>query len=351
VAMDKWSSSDKIEGRLGVVTVLRRNTRFLVLVLLLSITISTICYFVVPRKYVSTATILPSPSRSQGIKLGSGSIGGIGLLLGLTDNSLTLNLYPEVLRSRKVGLDILKREYEFEVEGKRRKMTLMEYIGKKNEDVALAYLNKHIASFWIDRNASSLVIRAVTSSPELSSKIVDAYVERLEMFNKLERVSSARDIYRFIREKFSRCGNELKKAELELKKFRERNREYAFSASPELQIKHRRLLREVELKRALYIELGKELKKAQVKMEKDTPVLNVLDRGEPAQKPYWPVASRFIPGLSLVGLILGIVWVVCVEYFRRLREGETRNAVNELLRELKEDLNLLGKVQRTWPVH
>ena len=341
----------KSENGQGAVAIFRRNIRFLLLLILFSVAVSTICYFIVPRKYVSTATILPSAPRSQGIKLSSGSIGGIGLLFGLADNNLSLNLYPEVLRSRKIGLDILNKEYEFHVDGKKKKMTLMKYIGKKNEDVALAYLNKRIASFWIDGNAKTLVVRAVTASAELSSQIVNAYLERLEHFNRLERASSARDIYEFVNKKFNLCREELKRAELELKRFRERNREYAFSASPELQIKHRRLLREVELKRALYIELGKELKKAQVEMEKDTPVLNILDRPEPSQKPYWPVASRFIPGLSLVGLILGIVWLIFVEYIRRLREGEAKEAVEELLKELKGDLNLLGKVQKTWAVH
>jgi len=334
--------------RVGFLSFLNRNFTLIVYVAITALVLSLLCYAVVPRRYSSYVTILPSSPERRGLDAVQGGMLGVSLLLNLSDDSSSLlALYPEILRSRKIGMDILKKKYRVETKDGSIDMTLMDYIGKKNEDAALLFLNSRIASFWIDNNSKTFVIKVTTDDPELSSQIAAAYLERLEHFNRMERRSTSRDVYEFVKGRFEECGTELAAAEKRLKEFREKHREFAFSASPELQMEHRRLIREVELKQALYVELGKELKSAEIEMEKDTPVLNVLDIGEPSIKPEWPVASRFIPGVTAVGLIIGLLLLFLVDTLKRYREGEVKEAVDELLRGIREDVKLLSNGVRT----
>ncbi len=330
-----------------VAYLLRKNSSFILCVVIVSLAVAVICFLTLPRRYSSYVTILPSSPDRRGFDAVGGGMLGVNLLFDLSDDSSMLALYPEILRSRRVGLDILKRKYSIMADGGQVKLTLMDYIGKKNEDAALAYLNKRIASFWIDNSSKTFVIKVTTDDPELSSQIANAYVERLELFNRMERRSTSRDVYEFVKARFDECGDELKNAETALKDFRAKHREFAFSSSPELQTQHRRLIREVELKQALYIELGKELKKAEIEMEKDTPILNVLDKGEPAAKPEWPVALRFIPAVTLIGLMVGLIWLFLADVLWHARDKEVREAVEELLKGLKTDVKLFSPGVRT----
>lgn len=341
---------EKERGKIGMeyhyrfLHLLKSNISFLIYLLAVSLSAAVLCYTFLPRRYSSYVTILPSPPDRHGFdSVRSGPI-GISLLLDLSDDSSMLALYPEILRSRRIGLDILRREYSVLRKGRRVKLSLMDYIGKRNEDAALAYLNSRLASFWIDHNSKTFVIRVTTDDPGLSAQIANAYVERLELFNRMERKSTSREVYNFIKERFSECAAKLRQAELELRDFRSRHREFAISSSPELQIEHLRLMREVELNNALYIELGKELKNAELEMEKDTPVLNVLDRAQPQAKPDWPVASHFIPAVTAIGVMIGLIWLFLADSIERTRESEVKGAIEELLKELKEDVKLFSLV-------
>ena len=68
---------------------------------------------------------------------------------------------------------------------------------------------------------------------------------------------------------------ELRKAEEELKRFRERNR--VIQQSPELQMEYGRLQRQVTLKQEVYTTLQTEREMAEIELVKETPVINVLD--------------------------------------------------------------------------
>lgn len=321
----------------GSISFLRENRAAVLWILLVSFLITITAFFVVPRRYASTATILPSMPDSHGLIDEDNSLLGLGLNAGIAENTDPLTLYPEILRSRLIGLDVLKKKYRFHADGKVVERTLREYLGKRNDDAALAYLNSAVASFWVIPKAQTLALRITTGNPELSAEIANAYIERLERYNLNERRTISKEVYSFIEKKLAASREELSEAENALKKFRERNREYAFSSDPVIQMEHRRLMRRVQLKSALYLELAKQLKKAALEVEKNTPILNVLDRGIRSSRPVWPRPLEFIVSFTLLGFFVGLLCLYLVLKYRKWRMSEAGRVIDALLDELRSD--------------
>ncbi len=318
--------------------VLKRGKYFLALTAFISLLLSLVVLSTLDKRYTSVATVLPSNSTSPDLNPGGGQFSGIGFLMGINNSRDNLPLYPVILRSRRVSRDIIKRQYTFDRNGETVDRTLMEYLGATSEDAAIFKLRSRVAAFKMDRESNTLVIRVVTGNPELSAQVGRAYIDRLEQFNRNDHRSNSEKVYHFIQKKVEENRAALNLAEEKLRLFRERNRNFNISTSPELQMKHRRLLRRVEVERALFIEFGKQLKKATVDMKRDTPVLNVLDSGAIPSRPSWPNPALFILAFMLAGVMGGTIFLIIRESFRRWREGNDSRMVEELIGELKGDL-------------
>jgi uncharacterized protein involved in exopolysaccharide biosynthesis len=71
----------------------------------------------------------------------------------------------------------------------------------------------------------------------------------------------------------------LKKSEVVLKEFREKNRKVA--DSPQLMMEQERLARDVQINSTVFIELKKQLEVAKIEEIKNIPIINVLDVARP----------------------------------------------------------------------
>ena len=154
----------------------------------------------------------------------------------------------------------------------------------------------------------------------------------------MERRSSSKEVYDFIEGKLADCRLKMRAAEENLRAFREKNRNYSSSTEPGMQKDHRRLIRRVELEKALCLELGKQLKQAAIDVERDTPILNVLDHAVVPEKPSWPKPALFLSSITTAGVLLGLIYLAAVESFALWRAGNDRETVDKLLAELKNDI-------------
>lgn len=298
------------------------------------------------RRYTSFATILPSSRGFSGVDIADPSIEELGLYLHMSTRRSLLPLYPDILGSRLIGLDILKQCYTYTEKGKRVSRTLQEHLGVGNDHAALIVLGNRVARFWADRSTNTLVLEVTTDNPELSAGVVNAYIARLEEFNSRDRASTAREVCRFVSEKFESCRKELLAAEEKLKLFRDTNRNFDMSTDPRMLMEHRRLERTVELEQVLFFELGKQLRRAGIDAERDIPILNVLDYGCPPGKPSWPKPVQLLITFACAGLGIGVLILVAVESFRRWRTGGNRETVDNLLDEIRRDLRSVPLVRR-----
>lgn len=318
--------------------VLKRGKYFLALMAIFSFSAALVSLVLAEKRYTATATVLPSASSgAPELAFTSRNLSDIGLMLSLQDSGNLLPLYPDILRSRLVARDILRKNFTFHENGNDVTRTLKDHFGMENEDAALIALSKAV-SFRVDTESKTLVLQATMNNAELSARVINAYISRLERFNRMERRSCAKEVYDFIEGKLADCRLEMREAEESLMAFREKNRNYDSSTEPDLQKDHRRLIRRVELEKALCLELGKQLKQAVVDVERDTPILNVLDYAGVPERPSWPKPALFLSSITTAGLLLGLIYLGAVESFGMWRAGNDRETVDKLLSELKKDI-------------
>ncbi|MBN2070007.1 MAG: hypothetical protein JW814_01015 [Candidatus Krumholzibacteriota bacterium] len=331
---DKWNNSvagvfrDALSG----------GKYFLLLTAIVSFLASLTVFFISEKRYSSTASILPSSSEIADGGITEESFADLGALIGIKQSGTEMILYPDILRSRTISLDILKESYTFSEDGREVTRSLQEHLGIESDEAAQIILNSRVSSFWIDKSAMALVIRVTTDNPVLSAAVVNAYIDRLERYNREQRRSLSREVHAFVGKKLESSRDELLRADEVLRDFREINRDYAISTEPGLLMQMRRLERRVRIGQALYFELSRQYEKAAFEMNRDTPTLNILDRGTVPAAPSWPDPFQIILSITLAGIFAGIFFLAAREGLRRWVSGRDRDEVRALLAQISADI-------------
>jgi uncharacterized protein involved in exopolysaccharide biosynthesis len=276
-------------------------------VIVTSAMLVTLVYcLLLPNKYTSVATILPSGSGddlSSLQDLAGASLAelGLGTLMQASENSSVI--FPKVLTSRMLSEQILKEQVNFVHDGESKSLTLAEYIDAPNIDLAIRDLSQ-LVRVDLDRRTGYITLAVTTEFPELSSGVVKNYLKLLDDYNINHRQSKARENEKFIEKRVAEASVELVLAENELEEFREMNRNYISSSDPELQKELTRLDRDVTVKETIYLTLVKKHELARLEAAKDVPIVQVLDNGATPQIKSSPKRS-----LYLVAALFGSVFM------------------------------------------
>lgn len=245
-----------------------------------------------PDKFRSNAVILPDRS-SRSVKglMGLSSLSGLSGLLGaggLSDGA-DAN-YPDILLSRWVCEQLLRKEYTFKVRSWRfgswqeRRATLQSYLGEANLDRALEAL---LRIYRAEKSQKTYVItmNVETSSPELSQGVALEAIRLLERFMDTGVQSRGEVKAKFISDRLDEARKEYLEAEQELHQFMLQNRNYAVSTDPGIQLKGRRLTELLRIKGEQVATLMVNREQALMEAKDDTPVVSVLDHPNlPVQK-------------------------------------------------------------------
>ena len=145
-------------------------------------------------------------------------------------------------------------------------------------DVAITKLTDQI--LVQEEESGLIVITVLMEEPQLSADIanyISIYIKEYVSKITLSYSSTHRE---FIEERLQYSKDELSNSEEELKEFSEKN---PFVVdTPELQLQRGRLLRNMEVNQQVYITLRQQYEMARINELKETPVINILDFGEPA---------------------------------------------------------------------
>lgn len=258
----------------------------------------------VPNKYTATATILPTMSDfSTGGKLsmveGLPDLGSMGI--SIRDRSPSI-LYPEILKSRLLGENVLRKNYSITNKGKTITFDLYKYFKTDNPDIAYKSLQK-ITAIDYNKKTGIVSISVTTKDSQLSAQIANHYVWRLDEFNKYQRKTGAGLNCEFIKKRMADTEKQLKQAEENLKLFREKNLNYYRSTDPELLMVHDRLFREVKVKTEVYLTLAQQYELAVIQEKKELPVIQVLDTAKPPSLKSGPARAK----TTFLGLLVGIL--------------------------------------------
>jgi len=264
-----------------------------------------------PNRYESTASILPSqsPDKLQQLR----DVAGISLSSPSEEGSS--ELYPVILRSRLIKDDVLAKEYAFTANDETKAITFPEYFDQTNRDKLYAALD-NITTVSFDKKTGVVSLGVETRHPELSQLTLQQYIVALETYNLHSRKSKARENEKYLARELALLKSELLQSQDSLRAFQEQNRTWNENAHPWVLSELARLKRDLAVKDQSFLFLSQEYESAKLKAQMDIPIVQILDEPSlPIQKsgPY----RLFI--LIVVGVTTALIiipMIVIAESFR-----------------------------------
>jgi uncharacterized protein involved in exopolysaccharide biosynthesis len=226
-----------------------------------------------------------------------------GFALPAVGSSQSPEFYAELLRSREMLDSVAFARYTYVNKGQRRAGTLADVYETVREDSNLTRMKtttklSKAMSVDVVRQTNMVRLSVRARYPDLAVEIVDRALAEVNAFNLKRRRSQAAEERRFVESRMAAASDELARAEDRVRDFLAANRSYQ---APALQLEHSRLLRDVDLRQAVYTQLAQSFEQAKIDEVRDTPVITVVDH--PAAEPN----PRGIVVKLVVGFILGLM--------------------------------------------
>jgi uncharacterized protein involved in exopolysaccharide biosynthesis len=261
--------------------------------------------FLIPVYYKATATLLPETEGSKTSALGQ--LAGVAQLAGVSiPGTEVARLYPTIVTSETVLKAVIERK--FSTRRSQDSVNLVQYFdfreGSPEKDMdATLKLMRVLLVASTDTKTSVVSLSLEMPEPQLAADVLNAVVQELDRFMRSKRVTSASEQVRWTDVRIKQVQQELRAAEETLKDFRERNRRV--SDSPDLLLQQQRLLRNVEVGSAVFIELKKQYELAKLEEIKNTTIVSVLDAARvPVKKdgPHRATNTAIMFLLAIAGL-------------------------------------------------
>ena len=287
-----------------------------------------------PNKYKSTATILPSGTvdKMSGLKELASSGG-----LAVTEENSS-ELFPVILRSRLIHEVVLNRGYSFTHNSKPMTLTLAEYFGLDSPD-KLRQALANTTSIGLDKKTGVIDIAVETKYPEFSRAILNQYLVELETFNLHKRRSQGKDNAQYLARQLKEMQRELEQAEDSLEQFQLVNRDWAASSDPAITKMLSRQQRDIELKSKTYLFLCQEYEIAKFDAQKDVPIVRILDQPSLPTEKSGPHRSLAVIISGLVSSFAALFFIVVIEALKKRSTGPDKKSYQALTKDL----------QRTFP--
>lgn len=256
--------------------------------------------------YEAQVRILPDTGSSSLDKLAALNQGLALLGAGSADDATAT--YPDVLKSRWVDEQLLKKSYSYQEAswyfGSPRPyiQTLLDYLGEKNIDRGMKTLSG-VMKIDKDIRTNLLTLSVDTKSPQLSQQVAHDALALLDAFLKTQNQTHGRETAKFTSERLKVAESDYQGAERQMAVFLNVNRNYGASADPEVRLKGQRLAADLKLREDLIASLTLNHEQALLQAANDTPVLNVLDDANlPIEKSRPHRALLVLLVMFLVGL-------------------------------------------------
>jgi len=237
--------------------------------------------FLLPVYFRASAVILPETDKS---KFGGASqLAGLASLAGVSvPGGEIARLYPVMITSESVLKNVIKRKYA--TDRFKDSVDLLTYFEldtgspARDLDEALKGL-KGLMVVSLDTKTSVVEVSLEMREPKLAADVLNSTLAELDNLLREKKMSSASEQRKWIESRLVQVEEELKAAEERLSNFREKNRRV--TDSPQLLLQQERLMREVQIKGTIVVELRKQAEIAKIEEVKQVTTINVLDEGRP----------------------------------------------------------------------
>lgn len=277
----------------------------------------------------------------------SQSLGGLASLAGIDLNSLNGNeneihptLYPKILYSLPFKLEILGlslsisgdtvsyreyllnkppsigsriKKYTLGLPGEIRKLVVKEdvqvfsnkhgILRVTNEDHDLMKSISDFMKLEINEHDGSIAFKAIDENPEVSAQLASWAVLALQKEIIRYKLANAQNVYDYTRSLFLERKQLLFDIEDELGEFMDRNRNIN-SALQQNQL--RRLEREYDMEKSIYLELAKQKEQAALQLTKDTPIFSIIDPVKVPNEKIGPQRMLIMMIWAFLGFILAV---------------------------------------------
>lgn len=316
-----------------------------------------------PNQYSVTATLVPQAS--SGSKLGGlsslAAMAGFNMDMGTTAE-LSPAIYPKIVQSVPFKLELLQTKINFA--GKEQSISLYDYYineenqgfnllgsikkytiglpgviikaikGKQEETVLVQdEQNKVIAlsedeyeilkdfseTVFLDADVKegSLTLTAIMPEALAAAQLGQSALTMLQSYITKYKIEKAKEQLDFIQERFEVKKAEFEQAQLNLAKFRDRNK---FMSTAIAKTEEERLQSEYQIAFSVYNELAKQLETSKIQVKEETPVLTVIEPITIPNEKSEPKRSMIVFIWVFLGGIVGVVWVFGKEYFGKIGE-------------------------------
>lgn len=251
---------------------------------------TVLVYSVMPWTYTAETTII-IPQREK----------GFDPITALTSNSY-MNLPTDIFQSSfgrtKNFSDILK-SYSLAREVVDGLKLYNEYPRIKDRE---SLVKKIMKSIKVKDGKNMIRIYVSSKSPKLAASIANYYILALDNFNKKGNFMVARRISEFLRQKIAEAKIDITEAEEKLKKFETETQLVKIS---DKELKLSTLMRDAEVKEAVYSMLMQEYEKSRIDEVKEELFFEILDTARPPKYPSNPRVLLY-PILAIsMGLFVG----------------------------------------------
>jgi len=261
---------------------LLKNLRILLVLPLTVISLTMVyVFFIANPVYTSISKVLPISEDGSGSNGFSGMAAQLGINIPLNIGGTVPwdEIYPEIVKSSDLLLNILSEEYDTKKYGNKslREIIINEHSLSKYKDQdnrALIELRQMIEIIK-DRLSPVVTLKVSAFEPLFSAQLSNRLIQKSGEIQRQLKTNRVRKKRLFIEERLVEVSSEMKNMEKELREFREYNRN--ISSSPSLTMKVQEMGREIDLQNSLYVTLKTQHEKAKIDEVERDDMVQVID--------------------------------------------------------------------------
>jgi len=305
-----------------IIYILKKRFKLLIGVTLSTTTLAALYVFLLAQPvYIASAKLIPtgddnSISNIQGLA----SQFGFALPMQSGSSISFADIYPEIVKSRKLTRILLDRKFNTRKYGQNQTLLAILERQKRLEKYGSDERFKRASKILQDninvskaRLTSIITLEVGAFEPDLSAALATVIISESDKLQRQFKTHQVAEKRSFIEGRIKDGKAELEAAQEDLKKFRERNRQVQYS--PALMLEEERLATETEAKKGIFITLKEQYELAKIEEVEEGATVQVLD--EPIA-PYKKSSPKVLLSLFLalfIGLGSAILFALGMEGF------------------------------------
>jgi capsular polysaccharide biosynthesis protein len=342
--------------------------KLILVVTAIAIVIGLLVAFLSPVEYSASCTVVPQQTEKSGGNLaGIASMMGVNLGSGMSGETLSPTVYPNIVKSAPYCSDIMQTKittkkssvpitlYEYYTEDEYRDKNLFSIIAKytiglpgtilsaitsnDSEDLGQAIYSDTITGKVISLSEDERKVYEIISNniqlelnskdgyivlgysfgePEAVAQITQNLYTTLDKYVRNYKAQKAEDNLNFVQSSYEEARADFLRKQSELAAFQDANRDLS-TASARATL--RRLNSEYDIAFTVYNELAKQLEQAKLAVKQSIPVLTVIDPVVVPNQKSAPRRAMILIVFTFLGFIIGIGWVFIKPFIDDLRSS------------------------------